>query len=175
MAYRHSKGVGGVIGLRDFFKIQHNSRHFLNLLFLRSAVTDNALLHLKGCIFKNRHFCLLCRKHKNASRLRYINRRFLVSIEKKLFNRHCVGMISVNKHTGAVINPFKSFVERGMRFGGYRTEIKNLEVVVMIFNNTVADYRIAGVNSENYHFLFDSLSRITILVGVPSRPKVALI
>ena len=49
------------------------------------------------------------------------------------------------------------------------------ESVVMILNHSVAHYGITGVNSQNYHFLFDSLSRTIILVGVPSRPKTSLI
>ena len=85
VAYRHSERVGGIIGLRDFFKIEDYPRHLLHLLLLSASVTDDTLFDLQGRILKNRDTVLLRGEDKNSPRLADIDNRFCVVVIKKAF------------------------------------------------------------------------------------------
>ena len=88
MANSHCKGVRRVVGLRYFVKFQHNSHHFLHLLFFSPTVAYNCLLNLKRSIFKNVNPVILSRKSDNSPCLRHVNNRLCVIVVEKLFHTH---------------------------------------------------------------------------------------
>ena len=171
VADRHSERVGGIIGLRDFFEVEDYPRHLLHLLLFGASVTDDALFDLQGRILKNRDTVLLRGENENSPRLADIDNRFRVVVLEKLFYRHRFGLILLHKLRHAVIYALKANVERHPCGRCHRAVIEHGEVVVFIFHNAAADDCISGIDTENYHFLFDSLSLIIMRVGVPSRPK----
>ena len=147
MANSHCKGVRRVVGLRYFVKFQHNSHHFLHLLFLGSAVADNALLHLKRRVFGDFKPMELRRQHNNSPRLRNVNDCLCICVVEKLFNRHDIGFILGHYQIKLTVNDLQSLVKRRSCLGCYCAVAEHLEMIVTVFQHAVTDYRIAGVNS----------------------------
>ena len=59
MANRDRYRVGGIIGFGNRFQVQDIFHHFLNLIFVRPAVSRESLLHLKGRIGKKGNLIFL--------------------------------------------------------------------------------------------------------------------
>ena len=171
VADRHSERIGGIVGLRNLIKIEDYPRHLLHLLLFGASVTDDALRDLQGRILKNRDTVLLRGEDRNSPRLADIDNRFGVVIIEKLLYRHRFGLIFFHKLRDSVVYALKPEVERHPGGRCHRAVVEHGEVVVFILHNTAADYCISGIDTENYHFLFDSLSLIIMRVGVPSRPN----
>ena len=100
----HCESVGGVVGFRDFFKVQHYSCHFLNLFFLRPAVADNTLFNLKRRVFENRNILLLGGEDDYSPCLSYIYGGFLVCVEKQFFDSERFGFLAFKKDAHFVVN-----------------------------------------------------------------------
>ena len=97
MADRNRKRVRRIVRFGYLFELKQGRDHYLYLLLVRLAVTDDRLLDLKRSVFENMHALLPRREEYHASRLRDLDRRRLVGIEEKLFDRHVVGLVFIDQ------------------------------------------------------------------------------
>lgn len=151
VAYRHCKRIGGIVGFGDFIEMQKKLRHLLHLILFRSAVADDTLLDLQGCVFVNGDAPLMHRKNYYAPRLSNVYCRFLVCVEIKAFNAYGIGLEAVKQFADAVVNLDKAVIKVHIFIGGNCAVAQKREIAALVTDNAAADYCITRVYSEDYH------------------------
>ena len=82
------QGIGGVVWLWNFLKIQEIFGHLHHLFFLRHPVTHHRHLHLHGGIFVNRQLVLLAAEEDNPPGLGHSHHGGLIVGGKELLDSH---------------------------------------------------------------------------------------
>ena len=144
-----SQGVGGIVGLWHFGKVQQSARHFHYLRLLSLAVARDRGFDLKRRVLKNRDFQLLRREQRHASRLSHLYRGLLVGLEKEPLNRERVGTAAAQNRIQLVLDILEPRVEVGMRLGFHRAVADRSVCVGLKADRSPADNRVPRVYSEN--------------------------
>ena len=144
-AYRHGERIRRIVGLRYLLEIEHDAGHLLHLLFLRSAVADDALFDLKRGILKYRYLVLLSGEHERPPRLGNVDSRLLIGVEEQLLYRHCLRVKTLHKLVRLVVYFLYPLIKGRVSLGDYCAVGQEPEAVALILDDPAADYRIARV------------------------------
>jgi len=151
MAERDGDGVRRVVRLRHGLQGQDAAHHVHDLLFVRTAITDDRLLDLQRRVFIDLQPGLIAREQDDAAAMGNGDAGRDIRIEKQLLDRHHFRV----KLRDEFIQVAVDLVEPAgqLRFGRRRDHAAGQQTLAALFRvqHCEADRGNAGVNAQDPH------------------------